>query len=226
MSAIMSAVDVDVAPACVRVVFVEDHPLFRMGLRAVLDDTRDLRVVAELRDAENLAGIVAEHRPDLVLMDLELPGVSGLAAIRHLAQSSPEVPVLVLTWSDDDSNVLAAFQAGARGYLVKGAGKQEVLHAARTVATGGAVLGSQIAIRITALLDGKRASGSAQPFPQLTSREREVLALVAQGLNNLGISRQLHLSQKTVRNHITHIFDKLQVASRAEAIVRAREGGL
>jgi DNA-binding NarL/FixJ family response regulator len=217
---------VDAARACLRVVLVEDHPLFRKGLRAVLESTCDIRVVAEQQDAETLTEIVAEHRPDLVLMDLALPGVSGLEATRRLARSSPEVPILVLTMSDDDTDVLAAIQSGARGYLVKGAGQEEVLYAARTVAAGGVVFGSQVATRIAALLGGKRARDSALLFPALTSREREVLALVAQGLDNRSIARKLVLSEKTVRNHITHIFDKLQIASRAEAVARARDAGL
>ncbi len=217
---------VDPARSYLRLVLVEDHPLFRKGLRAVLESTCDLRVVAEQQDAETLTETVAEHRPDLVLMDLTLPGISGLEATRCLARSSPEVPILVLTMSDDDTDVLAAIQAGARGYLVKGAGQEEVLHAARTVAAGGAVFGSQIAARIAALLEGGRARDSAVLFPTLTSREREVLSLVAQGLDNRRIARKLVLSEKTVRNHLTHIFDKLQVGSRAEAVARARDVGL
>lgn len=216
----------DSAQACLRVVLVEDHPLFRKGLRAVLESTSDLRVVAEQRDADTITEIVAEHQPDLVLMDLALPGISGLEATRRLARSSPAVPVLVLTMSDDDTDVLAAIQAGARGYLVKGAGQEEVLNAARTVAAGGAVFGSQIASRIAVLLEGRQARDSALLFPALTEREREVLSLVARGLDNRRIARELVLSEKTVRNHLTHIFDKLQVASRAEAVARARDAGL
>ena len=222
VSALVSAADA--ARACLRVVLVEDHPLFRKGLRDVLDGTGDFRVVAEQQDAEALTEVVAEHRPDLVVMDLGLPCVSGVVATGCLALSSPEVPVLVLTMSDDDDDVIAAIQSGARGYLVKGAGQEEVLHAARTVAAGGTVFGSQI--RIAALLAGKRARNSALPFPALTCREREVLALVAHGLDNRSIARKLVLSEKTVRNHITHILDKLQVTSRAEAVARARDAGL
>jgi DNA-binding NarL/FixJ family response regulator len=207
-------------------VLVEDHPLFRKGLRAVLDGTSDFCVVAELQDAGALTEVVAEHRPDLVLMDLTLPGVSGLEATRRLAQSRPEVPVLVLTMSDDDTDVLAAIQSGARGYLVKGAGQEEVLRVARAVAAGGTVFGSHISSRVPALLGGKRDRNRALLFPALTSREREVLVLVAEGLDNRSIARKLVLSEKTVRNHVTHIFDKLQVASRAEAVARARDAGL
>jgi len=214
----------DVARVRLRVVLVEDHPLFRKALRDVLEGADDFCVVAEQQDAEALTEVVAEHRPDLVLMDLGLPGVSGLEATRCLAQSSPGVPVLVLTMSDDDTDVLAAIQSGARGYLVKGAGQEEVLQTARTVASGGTVFGSEV--RIAELLGAKRARDSALVFPTLTSRERELLALMAQGLDNRRIARTLVLSEKTVRNHITHIFEKLQVTSRAEAVARARDAGL
>ncbi|WP_369217649.1 response regulator [Streptomyces flavofungini] len=210
----------------VRVVVVDDHPLFRAGLRAALDSAPDIEVVAEAGTAEGLEALVQRALPDVVVMDLALPGVSGPAAARALAVSHPLLPVLMLTMSQDDASLLAALRAGARGYLVKGAGREAVLNAVRTVALGGAVFGPEIAGRIAALLAGERNPAAARPFPELTEREREVLDLVARGLDNRRIARELVLSEKTVRNHVSRIFAKLQVAHRAAAVSQARDAGL
>lgn len=210
----------------VRVLVVDDHPLFRAGLRTALESDRDIRVVAEAHTASAVPDAVATHRPTVVIMDLTLPDASGLEATRKLAEQSPRLPVLMLTMADDDGSLLAALQAGARGYLVKGAGRDEVLHAVRTVASGGAVFGSDIAARMTQLLATSHHRAAGQLFPTLTSRECEVLDLVARGLDNHHIARSLVVAEKTVRNHITHIFEKLNVASRAEAVARARDVGL
>jgi DNA-binding NarL/FixJ family response regulator len=210
----------------VRVVVVDDHPLFRSGLRAALDSAADIEVVAEAGTAEGLETLVGRARPDVVVMDLALPGVSGPAAARSLATSHPWLPVLMLTMSQDDASLLAALRAGARGYLVKGAGREAVLNAVRTVALGGAVFGPEVADRIAALLAGERGPAAARPFPDLTEREREVLDLVARGLDNRRIARELVLSDKTVRNHVSRIFAKLQVAHRAAAVSQARDAGL
>ncbi|WP_232246456.1 response regulator [Kitasatospora mediocidica] len=214
------------ADTLVRVLIVDDHPLFREGLRAALETDRGVRVVAEAQTAGAVPDAVADHRPDVVIMDLNLPDASGLDATRRLAAQSPHSPVLMLTMADDDGSLLAALQAGARGYLVKGAGREEVLHAVRTVAAGGAVFGSDVAARITTLLAGSRLHDAGQLFPSLTARECEVLDLVARGLDNRRIARELVVAEKTVRNHVTHIFEKLNVASRAEAVARARDMGL
>lgn len=210
----------------VRVLIVDDHPLFRAGLRGALDTAGDVRVVAEAQTAGDVPEAVAAHRPDVVLMDIALPDVSGIEATRALAERAPDVPVLMLTMSADDDSLLHALSAGARGYLVKGAGRDDVLHAVRTVAAGGAVFGPEIAGRVAALLSGARRSAAAPVLPMLTAREREVLDLVARGFNNHRVARELMLAEKTVRNHIGHIFDKLQVGSRAEAVARARDAGL
>ncbi|MFI1360946.1 response regulator [Streptomyces sp. NPDC020898] len=213
--------------APISVVLVDDHPLFRFGLRAALESADDITVVGEAGDLEEAVRTVLETGPDVVLMDLELgtPGASGIEATRQLA-AAPEVAVLVLTMSKDDGHLLAAIHAGARGYLVKGAGREEVLHAVRTAAAGGAVFGGGVAERITQLLTGAGRARNPEVLPQLTAREREILELVAQGLANHRIARQLGLAEKTVRNHVSRIFDKLQVTCRAEAVARARDVGL
>ncbi|MFJ8160398.1 response regulator [Streptomyces sp. NPDC096136] len=210
----------------VRVVIVEDHPLFREGLRAALESADDIRVVGEAQTLSELPAAVAAGRPQVVVMDLSLPDGSGIEATRRLAGEHPELQVLVLTMADDDGSLLAALHAGARGYLVKGAGREEVLHAVRTVAAGGAVFGPDVAARIAALVTGGPRREAERVLPALTAREVEVLDLVARGYDNRRISRELFLAEKTVRNHITHIFEKLDVVTRAEAVARARDAGL
>ncbi|AUG80784.1 LuxR family transcriptional regulator [Kitasatospora sp. MMS16-BH015] len=211
----------------VRVLIVDDHPLFREGLKAALESAEGVSVVGEAETVAVVAEAVAQSRPDVVVMDLTLPDGSGLDATRRMAEQGPAAPpVLMLTMADDDGSLLAALQAGARGYLVKGAGRDEVLHAVRTVAAGGAVFGAEIAGRITALLAGTKLREAGQLFPSLTAREAEVLALVARGFDNHRIARELVVAEKTVRNHVTHIFEKLHVATRAEAVARARDMGL
>lgn len=210
----------------VRVVIVEDHPLFREGLRSALDSADDIRVTGEARTLSELSGAVAAGRPQVVVMDLTLPDGSGVEATRLLGERHPELGVLVLTMADDDGTLLAALHAGARGYLVKGAGRDEVLHAVRTVAAGGAVFGPDVAARIAALVTGGPRRDAGRVLPALTAREVEVLDLVARGYDNRRVSRELFLAEKTVRNHLTHIFEKLDVATRAEAVARARDAGL
>ncbi|MFB9372054.1 response regulator [Kitasatospora albolonga] len=210
----------------VRVLIVDDHPLFREGLKAALQSAEGIEVVGEAETVAAVPGAVADLLPDVVVLDLSLPDGSGLEAARLLAAQTPTAPVLMLTMADDDGSLLAALQAGARGYLVKGAGRDEVLHAVRTVAAGGAVFGSDIAARITALLAGTKLREAGKLFPTLTAREAEVLNLVAKGLDNRRIARELVVAEKTVRNHVTHIFEKLHVATRAEAVARARDMGL
>ncbi|RST04878.1 DNA-binding response regulator [Streptomyces sp. WAC07149] len=210
--------------APVRVVLVEDHPLFRTGLRSALESAEDVVVVGEAETLAGLAGAVEQGRPQVVVMDLSLPDGSGLEATRRLAEEHPGV--LVLTMADDDGTLLAALHAGARGYLLKGAGRQEVLHAVRAVAAGGAVFGPDVAARIAVLAAGGGRRDAERLFPALTGREVEVLDLVARGYDNRRVSRELFLAEKTVRNHVTRIFEKLGVTTRAEAVVRARDAGL
>lgn len=209
----------------IRCVLVDDHPMFREGLRFVLEQADDVVVVAEAANGEEAITAVAEHAPDVVLMDLNLPGVDGLAATREIAGSAQ---VLVLTMYDDDANLLAALRAGAGGYVLKGAGPEEVTSAVRAVARGQAVFGATMAARVLAMLPGS-ALAEARPeprFPQLSAREREVLSHLADGLSNQQIADLLVISPITVRNHVSSILAKLQVSDRRQAMLRARENGI
>ncbi len=212
--------------AGLRVVVVDDHPVFRTGLRTLLEDL-GVHVVAE--EADGAAGVeaVLAHTPDVVLMDLQMPGVSGVEATRRLTDRLPDVRVLVLTMVDEDQAVFAAVQAGAMGYLLKGAGQDEIARALAAVASGHAVYGPEVARRMRSFFaNGNGGAPAAVPFPTLSEREREVLTLIAEGASNGDIARRLFLSDKTVRNYVSSIFTKLDVETRAAAIVRAREAGL
>ncbi|MFC4061336.1 response regulator [Planomonospora corallina] len=203
---------------------VDDHPVFRQGLRGLLG-AMDIEVVGEAADGQEAVALAAELQPDVVVMDLQMPNGNGIEATRTITRTSPRIGVLVLTMFHDDDSVFAAMRAGARGYLLKEAGAEEIGRAVRAVAAGEAIYGPRIARRVLAFFAG--LPGPALPaFPELTEREREVLELVAQGRSNTEIAGILFLSGKTVRNHVSNIFMKLQVADRAQAIVRAREAGL
>lgn len=212
-------------PATVRVVVVDDHPVFRMGMGALLATLDGIEVVGEAASAPEAVAVTAAERPDVVLMDLHLGESTGIEATREIARLLPEVGVLVVTMMDDDDSVFASMRSGARGYLLKGAAPAEIERAVRAVAHGEVILGAAIAAQAVAFMAGARTAGPT-PFPDLTDREREVLDLVARGLDNATIARRLTLSPKTVRNHLSNILTKLQVADRAQAIVRARESGL
>lgn len=207
-----------------RVVIADDHPAFRAGLRLLLQDS-GLDVVAEAADGLSAVDAVVEHRPDVALLDLQMPGLTGVEATRRLQEVAPGTKVLVLTMIEADETVLAAIRAGARGYLLKGAGQEEIERAVRAVADGQAVYGAGVAERVMAFFSA--GSGAAVgPFPQLSEREREVLRLAAEGRANADIARRLFLSEKTVRNHVSSIFTKLGVTDRAQAVARARDAGL
>lgn len=209
----------------IRVLIVDDHPVFRDGLRVLIADVPEVDVVGSAAGGAEAIHLAAELQPDVVVMDLHMPGVNGVDATRTIVAQSPHIGVLVLTMLDDDESVFAAMRAGARGYLLKGAAQVAIVRAIQTVATGTAVFGPTIAQRVIEYF--AQPGPAATPlFPQLTNREREILDLVAQGANNTAIARRLQLSQKTIRNHVSNIFSKLQVADRAEAIVRARRAGL
>ncbi|MFN2556451.1 MAG: response regulator [Nitriliruptorales bacterium] len=210
----------------IRIVIADDHPIFRDGLRGTLSSADDMEIVAEAESGEAAVELVDTHQPDVVVMDLHMPGLHGIEATRRIVQRSPHVGVLVLTMFEDDASLFAAIRAGARGYLLKGADKAEILRAIRAVGAGEAIFGPTVARRVIEYFSAPQLPGPPLPFPQLTEREREVLDLIAQGHNNEAIARKLFLSPKTVRNHVSNIFAKLQVADRAQAIVRARDAGL
>ncbi|HEU4423542.1 MAG TPA: response regulator transcription factor [Pilimelia sp.] len=210
----------------VRVLIADDHPVFRSGLAGVLADAGDITVVGEVADGDTALAVAIRERPDVVLMDLHMPGVSGVETTRRLTAEAPGVRVLVLTMFDDDESVLAAMRAGARGYLVKGSTGERIVGAVRAVAAGEAVFGADVATRVLDKLTGHPGRRPDRPFPTLTDRELEILDLIAAGRTNSQIAQHLVLSDKTVRNHVSNIFTKLQAADRAQAIVRAREAGL
>ena len=214
----------------IRILTADDHTLFRDGLRAVLSAVPDTEVVGEAATGEEAIEHAAELQPDVILMDINMPEVNGIEATRQILRTSPHIGIIVVTMLEDDDSVFAAMRAGARGYVLKGADTAEMLQAIRAVSGGQALLGPAIATRLMNYfrdLDATaQPSAPPQVFPELTDREREVLNLIAQGLSNTVIAERLILSSKTVRNHISNVFSKLQVADRAQAIVRAREAGL
>lgn len=210
----------------VRLLIVDDHGPFRDGLRALLRSAGDMAVLGEAADGATAVELALASQPDVVLMDVNMAGLDGVAATRRIADAAPHVAVLVLTMHDDDDTVFAAVRAGARGYLLKGAGRAEILRAIRAVASGEAIFGPAVARRLVAFFDRPAPLPDPLTFPELTGREREILDLVARGRSNIEISRELVLSPKTVRNHISNVFSKLHVRDRAEAIVRAREAGM
>lgn len=210
-----------------RVLVADDHTLFRKGVRALLGTLPGVEIVAEAATGEEAVAAAARVRPDLVLMDLGMPGGGGLAAIRAVTAARPEVNVLVVTMFEDDDSVFAAMRAGARGYVLKDMDADDFTRAVLAVGRGEALFSRAIAARlITFFAQVPRAGAGDGAFPELTDSERNVLRLMAGGAANPAIARELHLSPKTVRNYVTSIFRKLQVADRAQAIVRAREAGL
>lgn len=214
------------ADPVIRVVLADDHPVVRGGLRALLESLPAYEVVGEAVDGDSAVKEVQLTRPDVVLMDVRMPGVDGLEATRRIRSAAPDVAVLVLTMFDDDDTVFAAMKAGAQGYLLKGAEQAEIDRAIRAVVAGEAIFGPGVAARVLQHFADRPTATHDVPFPELTDREREVLDLVAAGRRNAAIAEELFLSPKTVANHISSIFAKLAVADRSAAIVRARDEGL
>jgi len=208
----------------IRVLVAEDDELIRVALIALLEREPDIEVVAGAADGRRAIQQAMAHRPDVAVLDLQMPGQDGFAATREIRRSAPEVAVLVLTMFDDDDSVFTAMRAGARGYVVKGAEQEEIGRAIRAVASGEAIFGPGVAERVLRYFSAPPPV--ADPFPELTTREREILGLLARGLTNSAIAARLALSPKTVANHISSIFTKLQVADRTQAMLRAREAGL
>ena len=210
----------------IRVLIAEDNARFRDGLRALLSAASGFELAGAVGTGEEAVAGARALQPDVVLMDLRMPGLDGIEATRWIVQDSPHIAVLALTMLEDDDSVFAAMRAGARGYLLKGALKAEILRAIQDVASGEAIFGPAIARRLMQYFAAARSPGLAQIFPELTEREREILVLIAEGRTNPEIAERLCLSLKTVRNHVSNIFSKLQVANRAQAVIRAREAGL
>ena len=213
----------------IRILIADDHPVFLYGLRALLSTEPTTEVVGEATTGEETVLLAASLVPDVILMDLNMPGMNGIEATRQILSTAPNIAVLVLTMFDDDDSVFAAMRAGARGYLLKGTEGEETVRAISVVSGGEAIFSPTIARRLMHYFGANGAlqlPSSTQKFPELTEREREVLALIAQGYTNPAIAEKLVLSPKTVRNHVSTIFSKLQVVNRSEAIIRARNVGL
>jgi DNA-binding NarL/FixJ family response regulator len=207
------------------VLIVDDHPIFRKGLRALLASHPELRLAGEATSGVEAVRLAADLRPDLILMDLQMPGGDGITAIRQITASRPESRILVVTMFDDDESVFAAMRAGARGYVLKDMDDEELSRALLAVGNGEAIFSAAIAGRMMRFFE-QRPAAPQVAFPELSESERRVLQLLAQGENNQSIADRLALSPKTVRNYISNIFVKLQVADRAQAIVKARDAGL
>jgi DNA-binding NarL/FixJ family response regulator len=208
----------------IRLLIADDHPMVRDGLRALFDELPDIEVVGEAANGREAVEGAVVHRPDVIIMDLAMPDVDGFAATSEIRRVAPEVAVLVLTMSEDDETVAKAMRAGAQGYLLKGATKEEILRAVTSVAGGEAIFGSSVARRVLARLTAPPPE--RDPFPQLTPREHDVLDLLACGLSNPAIAARLELSLKTINNLTSSVFAKLHVAGRTEAALLARDHGL
>ncbi len=209
----------------IRILIADDHTLFREGLRALLASVPDMDVVGEAASGQDTLTQATALEPDVILMDIQMPDLNGLEATRRLLRAQPQVGVIMLTMFEDDDSVFAAMRAGARGYVLKGADQSVVLRAVRAVANGESLFSPEIAKRLMHFFGGLAPSAPPEIFPELTAREREVLTLIAQGDTNAEIAAKLTLSVKTVRNHVSNIFNKLQVADRVQAALRAREAG-
>jgi DNA-binding NarL/FixJ family response regulator len=207
----------------IRVLVADDHPVYRNGLGNLIRDTPETELVGTVGDGEAAVELAHTENADVVLMDVRMPGLNGIEATGRIVEDNPDISVLILSMFNDDDLLFAALRAGARGYILKEASEPEILHAIESVAAGEAILGAGIADRLRRFFS---APAPPDPFPQLTERERSILELIAQGRSNHEIAASFTLSEKTVRNYVSNILGKLQVAHRAQAVVRAREAGL
>jgi len=208
-----------------RLLIVDDHELFRAGVRALVRSLTTVEVVAESSTGQQAVAAALETQPDVVLMDIQMPDMDGIEATRRILANSPHIGIIIVTMFEDDDSVFAAMRAGARGYVLKGAGQDELMRAITAVASGEALYNAKVAERVIGFFNMPRRDLPMNAFPELTEREREVLDLIAQGLGNPAIARRLDIRDKTVRNHVSNIFSKLQVADRVQAVVRARRAG-
>jgi DNA-binding NarL/FixJ family response regulator len=210
----------------IRVLIVDDHTLFRDGLRALLASVADVDVVGEASSGSQALAQAAELQPDVILMDIQMPDLNGIEATRQILRASPHIGIIVLTMFQDDDSVFAVMRAGARGYVLKGADQEVLLRAVRAVAKGESLFGPEIATRLMQFFANLRPETRPELFPELTARERDILSFIAEGQTNAEIAQALVISLKTVRNYVSNILNKMQVADRAQAAIRAREGGL
>ena len=210
----------------IRVLIVDDHPVFRDGVRGLVERAPDLELVGEAETGTEAVALAAERHPAIVLMDLRMPEMTGIEATRRIVAADPSVGVLVLTMSEDDDSLFAAMRAGARGYIPKDADADELLRAIRAAAVGEAIFGASIATRMMSFFAAGGGGRSAAAFPELTERELEILEQIAAGRSNAEIGQRLGIAPKTVRNHVANVLNKLEVADRSQAIVRAREAGM
>lgn len=200
--------------------------MFRDGLQKMLETAEEFEVVGEASSGEEAVELAERLKPNIILMDINLPKMSGIEATKRIVPTNPDIGILVLTMYDDDSSVFAAMRAGARGYLLKEANRNEIVRAIQAVSEGEAIFSPAIARRMMFYFEAKMKVTQVDVFPQLTEREREVLDHIAKGKNNAEIANKLGLNQKTVRNHVSNILSKLQASDRAHAIIMAREAGL
>lgn len=209
-----------------RVLIADDHPMFRHGLATLLEAQSDMQVIGEAASGAEVIMQAEALQPDVILMDIRMPEINGIEATRRILHISPHIRILIVTLSEDDASLFAAMRAGARGYILKDTPKDALLRAVRAIGRGEAIFSPAMATRLIDYFAAPRPPAPPQAFPDLTEREREILDLIARGLNNVEIAARLVLSHSTVRNYVSNIFSKLQVLDRAQAIVRARDAGL
>ena len=210
----------------IRILIADDHSFYREGVRAMLEAMPEAEVIGEATTGSEAVAQADTLQPDVVLMDIKMPGMNGIDATRAILHTSPHIGVLIVTMFDDDDSVFAALRAGARGYLLKDARLDDLVRSVTAVSRGEAIFSPAIARRVMQFFSAPQLPAQQQLFPELTDREREVLTLIGQGLNNEAIAARLVLSLKTVRNHVSNILNKLQVNDRAQALIRARDAGL
>jgi len=214
----------------IRVLIADDHALFREGVHAILKAVPDIEIVGEAGSGGEVITLASDLKPDVILMDIQMPDINGVEATQRILKTQPDAGIIIVTMLEDDDSLFSAMRAGARGYVLKGADKAEMLKSIRAVAEGEALFGAAIAARLLNFFHNNPSQKTIEsisiPFPELTEREREILVSIAQGDTNTEIAEQLTISLKTVRNHVSNIFNKLQVTNRAQAALRARDAGL